>query len=432
METLLKDAVIVSPENKELHLKKRDITINGGKITGISASIPPKGNMDIIHLKNLHVSLGWFDSGVAFGEPGLEERETISKGLWTAAHSGFTDIVLSPNTLPDSSSDIVFLKERSAGERTGLHPMGCLTKGAEGLELAELFDMKNAGAVAFYDFKRQLSNPNLLKLGLLYARNFDGLLLSFPQDGHIKGSGVAHEGEVSTSLGLKGIPALAEELQIARDLFILEYTGGKLHIPTISTAKSVQLIKEAKDKGLDVSCSVAIHNLFFTDRELEGFDTRYKVSPPLRDKSDIKALIKGLKTGTIDYVTSDHLPIDIENKRLEFDNALDGTLGLQTAFGCLNKLLGMERSVALLTKGRSRFGVVCPEFKVGSPANLTLFNPEATYVFREEDIKSTSKNSMFVGSELKGKAYGVINNGSMHITYYSEENLKEKKDGDDQ
>lgn len=422
----MKDAVIVCPENKELHLKKRDIAINGGKISKISTSIQPNGHMDIINLKNLHVSLGWFDSGVAFGEPGLEERETISRGLWTAAHSGFTDIVLSPNTLPDCSSDIVFLKERSTGERTNLHPMGTLTKGSEGLELAELYDMRNAGAVAFYDFKRQLSNPNILKLGLLYAQNFNGLLLSFPQDGNIKGSGVAHEGEVSTSLGLKGIPALAEELQIARDLFILEYTGGKLHIPTISTAKSVQLIKEAKNKGLDVSCSVAIHNLFFTDRELLDFDTRFKVSPPLRDKTDVKALIKGLKTGIIDFVTSDHLPIDIENKRLEFDNALDGSLGLQTAFGCLNKVLGMEQSIALLTKGRSRFGVQNPEFKAGSPANLTLFNPEATYVFQEEDIKSTSKNSMFVGTELKGRPYGVINNDSMFITYYDGENLKVK------
>jgi len=304
--------------------------------------------------------------------------------------------------------------------------MGTLTKGSDGLELAELYDMKNAGAVAFYDFKKQLSNPNLLKLGLLYARNFDGLLFSFPQDGSIKGSGVAHEGEVSTSLGLKGIPALAEELQIARDLFILEYTGGKLHIPTISTAKSVQLIKEAKNKGLDVSCSVAIHNLFFTDRELQGFDTRYKVSPPLRDKADIKALIKGLKTGIVDFVTSDHIPIDIENKRLEFDNALDGTLGLESAFGCLNKIMGLEQSIALLTKGRSRFGVERPEIKVGSPANLTLFDPEATYPFREEDIKSTSKNSMFVGSELKGKAYGVINKGGMSIKDHEEENVNKK------
>ncbi len=415
METLLKNAVIVCPENKELHLKKRDITIKGGKITGISAAITPKKDTDVINLANLHVSVGWFDSGVAFGEPGFEERETISRGLWTAAISGFTDIVLSPNTLPDSSSDIVFLKERSAGEPTGLHPMGTLTKGSQGLELAELYDMKNAGAVAFYDFKKQLSNSNLLKLGLLYARNFDGLLLSFPQDGNIKGNGVAHEGEISTSLGLKGIPALAEEIQIARDLFILEYTGGKLHIPTISTAKSVQLIKEAKGKGLDVSCSVAIHNLFFTDSELQDFDARFKVSPPLRGKADIKALIKGLQTGVIDFVSSDHIPIDIENKRLEFDNALEGTLGLQTAFGCLNKLLGMELSIALLTKGRSRFGVEQPELKVGSPANITLFDPESTFVFEEGNIRSTSKNSMFVGSELKGRAYGVINNGSMEL-----------------
>lgn len=426
METLLKDATIVCPQLKELHLKKRDISIKGGKIAQIATSIKADGNSRTLKLRNLHVSLGWFDSGVAFGEPGLEERELISRGLRTAAQSGFTDIVLSPNTLPDSSSDIVFLKERGEGGPTGLHPMGTLTKGAKGEELAELFDMKNAGAVAFYDFKKPLANPNLLKLGLLYARNFDGLLLSFPQDCNIWGNGVAHEGEVSTSLGLKGGPAMAEELQIARDLFLLEYTGGKLHIPTLSTAKSAELIAGAKKKGLDVSCSVAIHNLFFDHRELEGFDTRYKVSPPLREGNDIKGLLKALGNGTIDFVSSDHIPIDIENKRLEFDNALDGTLGLETAFGCLNKILGLEKSIALLTKGRSRFSVEEPRFDIGSPANLSLFDPGTEHRFGEADILSTSKNSMFLGSELKGRVYGTINNNTMLLSPFGEGAQAEK------
>ena len=412
MEILLKAATIVSPENKELHLKRRDIAIRGGKIHKIAASLEAGKGTELIKFKNLHVSLGWFDSSVAFGEPGFEERETLERGLLAAARGGFTDIVLSPNTnpLPDSSSDIVFLKKRGKAPGTRLHPMGTLTKNSEGRELAELYDMKNAGAVAFFDFKKPLSNPNLLKLGLLYAQNFGGLLYSFPQDAHLKGNGVAHEGEMSTSLGLRGIPSLAEELQIARDLFILEYTGGKLHIPTLSTAKSVELIAGAKKKGLDVSCSVAIHNLLFTDRKIEEFDTHYKVSPPLRDQTDIKALIKGLRDGTIDFVTSDHLPIDIENKRLEFDNALDGTLGLETAFGALNKVVGLDLGIALLTRGRSRFGLDEPGWKEGSWANLTLFDPDTAYTFQEGDIVSTSKNSMFLGSELKGKVYGVISN----------------------
>ena len=412
MNILLKSAKIVCPENRELHLKKRDILIKKGIIEKIGASVEAPANVKTVEKANLHVSLGWFDSSVCFGEPGYEERETIGNGLLTAGKSGFTDVVLNPNTypVPDTSSDVVFLKERGLGKSTKLHPMGTLTKNADGIDLAELYDMKNAGAVAFYDFKRQISNPNLLKIALLYAQNFDGLVYSFPQNGNIKGKGVAHEGEVSTKLGLKGIPALAEELQIARDLFILEYAGGKLHIPTISTAGSVKLIAEAKKKGLDVSCSVAIHNLFFSDETLVGFDTNFKVSPPLRTKSDSKALIKGLKNGTIDFVTSDHVPMDVEHKRVEFDNAKNGSLGLESAFGALNTLFDLDETVKLLTNGRSRYQIESPKLEEGAKACLTLFNPEGEYVFEAKDILSTSKNSMFVGASLKGKVYGIIHN----------------------
>ena len=412
MNILLKSAKIVCPENRELHSKKRDILIKKGIIEKIGASVEAPANVKTVEKANLHVSLGWFDSSVCFGEPGYEERETIANGLLTAGKSGFTDVVLNPNTypVPDTSSDVVFLKERGLGKSTKLHPMGTLTKNADGIDLAELYDMKNAGAVAFYDFKRQISNPNLLKIALLYAQNFDGLVYSFPQNGNIKGKGVAHEGEVSTKLGLKGIPALAEELQIARDLFILEYAGGKLHIPTISTAGSVKLIAEAKKKGLDVSCSVAIHNLFFSDETLVGFDTNFKVSPPLRTKSDSKALIKGLKNGTIDFVTSDHVPMDVEHKRVEFDNAKNGSLGLESAFGALNTLFDLDETVKLLTNGRYRYQIESPKLEEGAKACLTLFNPEGEYVFEAKDILSTSKNSMFVGASLKGKVYGIIHN----------------------
>jgi dihydroorotase len=352
MNILLKSAKIVCPENKELHLKKRDILIKKGIIEKIGVSVEAPANIKAIDKENLHVSLGWFDSSVSFGEPGLEERETIANGLYTAGKSGFTDIVLNPNTnpVPDTSSDVVFLKERGHGMATKIYPLGTLTKNANGVELAELFDMKNAGAVAFYDFKKQVSNPNLLKIALLYAQNFDGLVYSFPQDGNIKGNGVAHEGEMSTKLGLKGIPALSEELQIARDLFILEYTGGKMHIPTLSSAGSVKLIAEAKKKGLDITCSVAVHNLLFSDESLNEFDSHFKVSPPLRTKSDSKALIKGLKNGTIDFVTSDHIPMDIEHKRVEFDNAKSGSLGLESAFGGLNTIFDLEETISFFNK----------------------------------------------------------------------------------
>jgi dihydroorotase len=417
MNILLKSAKIVDPANKELHLKKRDILIKSGIIETIAPKIDGQKGIKVVQEKNLHVSLGWFDSGVAFGEPGFEERETIANGLFTAAKSGFTDIVLNPNThpAPDTSSDIVFLRNRAKGHATNLYPLGTLTMKGEGKDLAELYDMGNAGAVGFYDFKHPTENANLLKIGLQYAQNFNGLIYSFPLDTSIYNKGVANEGIVSTKLGLRGIPALAEELQIARDLFILEYTGGKLHIPVISTANSVKLIAEGKKKGLDISCSVAVHNLFFTDDVLEEFDTRYKVLPPLRTKSDTKALIKGIKDGIIDFVTSDHTPMDIERKRVEFDNAAYGTLGMEASFGILNQLFDLDTSIALLTKGRERFGVNGPEFAEGKKACLTLFDPEEEYVFKEEHISSTSKNSMFLDSKMKGRALGIVCNNQILI-----------------
>jgi dihydroorotase len=219
--------------------------------------------------------------------------------------------------------------------------------------MAELFDMKNAGAIAFGDYNRSLENANLLKIALQYTQDFDGLVIAFSQDEKIKGNGVANEGVISTRLGLKGIPNLAEELQVARNLFLLEYTGGKLHIPTISTAKSVALIQEAKAKGLNASCSVSVQNLVLTDVKLEEFDTRYKVSPPLRTEADRLALIEGVKNGTIDMITSDHNPIDIEHKKMDFDTAKSGTIGLESAFGALLTVLTVATVIDKLTAARS-------------------------------------------------------------------------------
>lgn len=417
MNILLKSAKIIDTNNEALHLKTRDIHIKNGIIVKIAAKIEPESKTQVVKHKNLHVSIGWFDSSVSFGEPGYEERETIENGLHTAALSGFTDVILNPSThpCPDSSSDIVYLKSASTGLATNLYPLGTLTMKADGNDLAELYDMKNAGAVGFYDYKLPVTNANLLKVALQYVQNFDGLVYSFPLDTKIAGKGIVNEGEVSTKLGLKGIPTLAEELQVARDLFILEYTGGKLHIPTISTANSVKLIADAKKKGLNVSCSVAIHNLIYTDSVLEQFDSIYKVMPPLRTKKDTKALLKGLKDGTIDFVTSNHTPMNIEEKRVEFDNASNGTIGLESAFGSMNQLLDIETVIAILSKGRERYGLKSPEIKEGEEACLTLFNPDDTYVFTEEHIKSTSKNSMFISAELKGKVYSIINNGQ-HTT----------------
>ena len=275
--------------------------------------------------------------------------------------------------------------------------------------------MKQAGAIAFYDYHKPITNANLMKIALQYASNFSGLICSFPLNDSISGKGVINEGVTSTLLGLKGIPSLAEELQITRDLYLLEYTGGKLHIPTISSAKAVELIREAKKKKLNVTCSVAIHNIFFTDEVLKEFDSNYKVLPPLRTQEDINALIDGLKDGTIDMVTSDHNPLDVEKKRLEFDQADYGTIGLESAFRALNSVLTLKKTIEILTSGKKVFNIENQDIKKGSKADLTLFNPNGSRIFTEKDILSKSKNSAFIGSKLKGEVYGIIAKNKLEI-----------------
>lgn len=410
MKILLKSVNVIAPESK-FHHKTVDIFIENGSISKIGNALKKKADK-IVEINGLCVSEGWFDSSVCFGEPGFEERETLSHGLETASKSGFTAIALNPDTFPviDTHSAVAYLKGKAAENAVNLYPIGALTNNGKGEKLAEIYDMSQAGAVAFGDYKTPTGNPNLLKISLQYAQGFEGLVLSYPQENKIAGTAQVNENNNSTSLGLKGIPALAEELQIARDLYLLEYTGGKLHIPTISTSTSVKLIKDAKKKGLDVTCSVAVHNLLFTDDKLKEFDANYKVLPPLRTSNDIKALLKGLKDKTIDMVTSDHRPIDIEHKNVEFENALYGTVGLESAFGALHSLFDLDECVRLLTAGKKRFSVANSSIQEGSSADLTLFIPSEKYVFHADNILSTSKNSMFLGEHLKGKVIGIFSN----------------------
>ncbi|MCF2873087.1 MULTISPECIES: dihydroorotase [unclassified Tenacibaculum] len=414
MTTLLKSATIIDATSS-YHKQTKDILITDGIITKIDDTISAPEGCEIVTLENLHISTGWFDTSVSFGEPGYEERETIKNGLLTASKSGFTDVAVNPNTNPviDNKSAVEFLINKANGDATNLFPIGTLTQQSKGMEMAELFDMKQSGAIAFGDYKKSI-NDNLLKIALLYTQNFDGLALSFPKNNSIAGEGVANEGKNSTLLGLKGIPALAEEIQISRDLFLLEYTGGKLHIPTISTKKSVELIREAKKKGLDVTCSVAIHNLVLTDDELHGFDGNKKVNPPLRTSIDTEALIEGLKDGTIDIITSDHNPIDIEHKKVEYSTAKDGTIGLESAFGALNTVLDIETIVKCLSHNpKNRFDIEQNPIEENQKACLSIFNPDGNFIFSKDHIISTSKNSIFLDKELRGSVYGIYNKGQL-------------------
>jgi len=416
MNSLIKSATIID-KNSEFHNKTVDILISNGIISDISEDIKNPKNFLEIRFPNLHVSNGWFDYSVCTGEPGYEERDNLLNTLMLASKSGFTSVGLQPNTFPvtEKSTEIEYLKAVAKNSNVNIYPIGALTKSSDGNELAELFEMKNSGAIGFGDYKKSIVNANVLKLALLYSKDYNIPIFSFPLNREISNNGVMNEGITSTSLGLKGIAGMSEEIQIMRDIRILEYTGGNLHIPYISTRKSLELIKKAKNKGLNISCSTCVHNLFFNDSHLSDFNTNFKVLPPLRTQDDIDQLISGVKDGSIDTVTSDHNPLDIELKNVEFDKAEFGTIGLESLFGALNRIFPIKTTINILTRGKKVFGIEETEIKIGTQADLSLFNPINSFVFNDDNVLSMSKNSIFIGSSLKGKVYGTISNGKMTL-----------------
>ena len=416
MSILIKSAKIIDARSK-FNGKILDILIVKGKIKEISKNIDDSKAKKIISLEDLHISPGWLDTSVCFGEPGLDEREDLNNGSETAALSGISDLVLNPETDPflDTKADINYIKSKSKDFISKIHPLGCLTKGAQSEKLADLYEMNQSGAVGFYDFKKPINNANLLKIALQYVQSFNGLIISFPYEKKLCSDGQMHEGKISTNYGIKGISEISEEIMLNRDLEILDYTGGKIHIPCISTMKSVKLIKEAKRKKLNVTCSVSINNLFFNDEKLKDFDTRFKVLPPIRSDNHRKALINGLKDGTIDFVTSDHSPIEIDKKKTDFENSLFGSTGLESLFGALNSIFDINTSIDILTRRKNIFGINENIISVGEDAIISLFNPKVKYIFKMDNIYSKSKNSCFIGTEIKGKAYGVIRNNSYRI-----------------
>ena len=416
MNSLIKSATIID-KNSEFHNKTVDILISNGIISDISEDIKNPKNFLEIRFPNLHVSNGWFDYSVCTGEPGYEERDNLLNTLMLASKSGFTSVGLQPNTFPvtEKSTEIEYLKAVAKNSNVNIYPIGALTKSSDGNELAELFEMKNSGAIGFGDYKKSIVNANVLKLALLYSKDYNIPIFSFPLNREISNNGVMNEGITSTSLGLKGIAGMSEEIQIMRDIRILEYTGGNLHIPYISTRKSLELIKKAKNKGLNISCSTCVHNLFFNDTHLDDFNTKFKVLPPLRTQDDIDQLISGVKDGSIDTVTSDHNPLDMELKNVEFDKAEFGTIGLESLFGALNRIFPIKTTINILTRGKKVFGIEETEIKIGTQADLSLFNPINSFVFNDDNVLSMSKNSIFIGSSLKGKVYGTISNGKMTL-----------------
>ena len=416
MKILIKQAKIIDSSSKHNN-KICDILINNNKIEKIAKKIQIDSDTKIYKNENLHVSQGWFDMHVNFGQPGFEQRETIENGLNAAAKGGFTEVLLMPNTNPsiDNSSMIDFIKGFSKRNVVKIQVAGNLTVSQEGKNIVEIHDMTNNGCIAFTDDKKSIQNNELMKIALLYIKNSNSLLMNFPNDSKIQKNGVINEGKISTQLGLKGIPNIAEEMMLDRDITLCDYTESKIHESYISTERSVDKIKKAKEKGINITSDVALHNIFLTEEQVNNFDTRFKVLPPLRTKNDNKAIINGLKDGTIDVITSDHNPFEEETKKLEFDNAEFGIIGLESAFGLINKHLEKHLTLneiidKISNNPRKILGLKNNSIEEGNYANLTLFNPSNKWEFKESDIVSKSKNSPFVGEELHGKALAIYNN----------------------
>ena len=412
MSILIKSATLVDSKSN-LNFKQKDILVKDGVIVDIADSIDSKAKL-VLDFKNLHVSRGWLDTSVSFGEPGYEERETLSNGLNTAASSGFTSILLNPdcNPLVDSHSAVEFLKKKSSNTTTKIYPVANLTSNSNGKDLASLYDMKLAGAVAYGDYKKTINDSSILKIALEYTKTFGGRVISFCQDEFLSQNGVINESIVSTELGLKGIPDISESINIYRDIQILGYTNGKLHIPYVNTKRGVELIRDAKKRKLDITASTSLAHLIFSDKDINEFNTNLKLNPPLRSEIDCKSVKEGLIDGTIDYLTSMHEPLDLDNKKVVFDLATPGSIGLESVFGNMCNNFTLEKTIDILTRNKSIFQIEDHPIEKGSYADLTLFNPDISYEFSNEHILSTSKNCAYLGTKLKGIVYGSINNNN--------------------
>lgn len=414
---LLKNATIVDPGSK-LNGKRRDILIQGGKIHSIKTKIESaKGST--WDLAGACVSIGWMDIATQVGDPGLEHREDLDSAMAAAAKGGYTAIACLPNTIPavQSKSEVNYILKNTSGTLVEVLPLGAVSKDCAGKDITEIYDMHHSGAAAFTDGQHTIQDSGLMMRALQYVKAFGGLIMNHPSDATIAGTGQMHEGMISTSLGMKGIAAVAEELMVQRDLYLAEYTEARLHVLNISTARSVDLIKRAMSKGLEVSASVPALNLIYNDDILTGFDVNYKVLPPLRSEQDIKALHKALKNGTIQMITSNHVPLDTESKDLEFPYADFGIISLETTFALLHthlvdSVLSLEELIEILAYNpRKVLQKTIPEIAEGEKANLTVFDPRKTWRYHESDILSKSRNTPFIGTEFSGKVLGVLNNG---------------------
>lgn len=416
MKVLIKSAKIHNSDSA-FHLKTKDILIDNGVIAAIEDQISDN-DAQIVEGNNLMVSAGWFDLYSVIREPGNEVKDSIKTLIDSAELGGFTDIIGVSGSNPSlySRAQIEFVKNNSKGRVVNIHPVGTITEKKEGKDITELYDLHVAGAISFSDGKRHFNNPELLKRALLYIKPFGGKLMVYCEDNDIADYGMVNEGLVGANLGMKVRPALAEEIALQRNVNILEYTESAMHVQCISTKGSVEIIRAAKAKGVNVTCDVNIANLCFTEEKVEDFDTTYKVLPVLRTEEDRQALIEGLASGVIDGISSGHTPQNVEGKECEFDYAEFGMMTLE-AMGvklCDMEELESEMVLNLLSeKSRIIFGVPVPEIKIGEKASMTVCSKNK-WSLERKDITSISKNSPFIGDSFGHKVEAVINNNLLY------------------
>lgn len=422
MSFLFKNIQIID-KNSIFHLQKVHLYIDYQHIIAGIFTLDEQINIDketIIKDFSGHcVSIGWVDMYAQLGEPGFEHKETLLTGAKSALKGGFTQVCVMPNTHPiiQTKNEVQFIKNFSyQNPHIDLLPIASVTVDNLGKDLTEMLDLHYSGAVAFSDGDKTIENSDMLRKILLYLQKIDGLLMQKAEDVYLAKFGQMNEGEISTLLGLKGVPHLAEEIIIQRDLKILAYTKGKIHFHLISTAESVDLIRKAKKQGLNVTCSIAAHQIAFTDESLMNFDTYLKVNPPLRTEKDKLALIEGLLDDTIDVIVSAHTPQDTESKLLEFDMADFGAIGLETSFAVshtFSTLPLVHLIEKFTTLPRKILQLPTEKINIGEKANLTFFNPDEKWIVKKENLASKSHNSPFLNQELKGKVSAIYKNGAL-------------------
>jgi dihydroorotase len=422
MTILLRQTIIID-SSSPFHFKKADVLITNGIISRIADKIDEKADK-IIDIPGLHISGGWVEIFSDFCDPGHEYKETVETGSLAAAAGGFTDVFLIPNTAPvvHAKAGVEYLVQKNATSPVTIHPIGAITKNTEGKELAEMYDMHQSGAKVFSDGINSIQSPGLLIKALQYLKAIDATIIQLPDDRSVNPAGLMNEGIVSTRLGLPGRAAISEELMIARDIELVKYAGGKLHITGLSTKGSIERIRAAKKQGLKITCSVTPAHLLYSDEDLVNYDTNLKLNPPLRTAADRDALREALADGTIDCIAAQHFPQDQDHKMAEFEYALNGMIGLQTSFAAVRSALPsleMEKLVSLFCENpRKIFGLPAAFIKEGAPATLTLFQPGKQWTFSKAQNLSRSANSPFFGTTFPSAVSGIINKGSLFLNDY--------------